>query len=77
VMLLGACTVRGAAPATSFATVPAGGYRVQAAATGDAVALARQVGSGLVIALGDASAWLDPDAATAQNLNFVRNVLLW
>lgn len=77
VQLLGASTIQAAAPAVRFMTVPADGYRIQSAGDPGAVGVTRQIGSGLVIALGDASAWLDPEIGRSDNLSFIRSVLLW
>ncbi len=75
--LLGAATVAAAPPAVRILSVPQDGYQVQATGDPGGVAAARQIGSGLLIVLGDASAWLDPEIARSDNLSFIRNVLLW
>jgi hypothetical protein len=75
--LLGAATVQAAPPSFRVASAPATGYRVQAAEDDLAVAAMRQVGSGLAVAIGDTSAFLDGDIGRADNLSFIRNVLLW
>lgn len=77
IQMLGASTVQAAGPAIRFLDVPQDGYRVQGSSDPGSVGVARQVGSGLLVVLGDASAWLDPDIGRADNLSFIRNVLLW
>ncbi|MBM3274021.1 MAG: carboxypeptidase regulatory-like domain-containing protein [Candidatus Sericytochromatia bacterium] len=75
--MLGAATVQAAPPSFGMASAPATGYRVQAAEYDRVVAVMRQVGSGLAVAIGDTSAFLDSDIGRADNLSFIRNVLLW
>lgn len=72
--LLGAASVRSAAPGIALATAPQGGFTVQAL---DAkwVGVARPIGLGLVVALGDTSAWLDADIGRGGNRGFIQKIL--
>jgi hypothetical protein len=73
----GAATVQAAMPATPILNLPATALRVQTTADPPALAVARQVATGLAVALGDTSFWLDTDIGRHDNLSFAKSVMLW
>lgn len=84
--LFNACSIFAPAPAVAIASVGESGYRVASILNGNfTVAAARQYGRGLVIALGDTSAWVTPatrnthqdNLEEASNLAFILNVFRW
>ncbi|MBM3268678.1 MAG: carboxypeptidase regulatory-like domain-containing protein [Candidatus Sericytochromatia bacterium] len=75
VLLPWSATTWAVPPFQDLAGAPGGSYRVQAAAA-RAVVSARAVGPGLVVVVGDTSAWLDPDGISREdNARFFENVL--
>lgn len=84
--LFEACSIFAPGPAVAILGVGESGYRVASILTGNfTVAAARPYGRGLVIALGDTSAWITPGTrnAHADNLEeasnraFILNVFRW
>ncbi len=81
--LFAACSVFSVSPALTVASTGASGYRVQS--TGIPVAAATQEGDGLVIAVGDSSAWSNfaaapssyPNLDRGNNADFMLNLFLW
>ncbi|MBM3275359.1 MAG: hypothetical protein FJZ00_09410, partial [Candidatus Sericytochromatia bacterium] len=71
--LLGSATAWTVAPGAVLARAPQAAIRIQALAA--PVAVARQVGPGLIVAAGDTSAWLDPDISRADNAEFFERLL--
>ncbi len=79
IAVYGAASVQSATPMQVVAGIPTDGYSVQDADAW-AVGLVRQVGAGLVVAVGDTTAWMnDPsdDVGQKDNLLFARNLLTW
>ncbi|MNX59470.1 PEGA domain protein [compost metagenome] len=80
-----ACSLFAPPPAVRLAGLGAEGYRVSALVSGDfTVAAARPYGRGLVIALGDTSAWAQPgtqgkasNLEEASNDTFISNLFRW
>lgn len=84
--LFEACSIFAPAPAVAIAGLGESGYRVASILNGDfKVAATRQYGRGLVIALGDTSAWVTPatrntfqdNLQEASNMAFILNVFRW
>ena len=79
IAVYGAASVQSATPMQVVAGIPSGGYRVQAV-DASAVGIVRQVGTGLVVALGDTDAWTNDasdDVAQYDNLKFATNLIAW
>lgn len=79
VEVFGAASVESATPMQVVAGIPSGGYQVQSLDP-LAVGVARQEGTGLVVALGDTAAWLNDasdDVGQMNNLTFARNLITW
>ncbi len=79
IAVYGAASVQSATPMQVVAGIPSGGYRVQDV-DANAVGIARQVGTGLVVALGDTDAWTNDasdDVAQDDNLTFAKNLIAW
>lgn len=80
-----ACSLFAPPPAVRLAGLGQAGYRVSAIVSGDfAVAAARPYGRGLVVALGDTSAWAQPgtqgqasNLAVASNGAFISDLFFW
>jgi hypothetical protein len=76
IKLLGASTIRSAPPFNVLASAPTGAYSLQSLSA-PMVAAVRQVGSGLVIAVSDTSAFMDPDVNLENNLDYLVNLVLF
>ncbi len=79
ISVYGAASLQSATPMQVVAGIPSGGYRVQDV-NANAVGIVRQVGTGLVVALGDTDAWTNDasdDVAQYDNLKFATNLIAW
>ncbi len=86
IQLFDSCSLLAPAPAVPLASTGAGGFRVSAVMNGDfRVAAARPYGRGLVVAVGDTSAWANPatrgagssNLAEASNEAFILDLFRW
>jgi hypothetical protein len=86
VQMFDACSIFAPAPAQPLLSTGSGGFRIATIMTGDLkVGVVRPYGRGLVIALGDTSAWTTPGTRNgnasnldeASNRAFVRDLFLW
>lgn len=73
-----ACSVMASPMATAIASTGASGYRVQAVSVGDqTLAAAVPYGDGLVVLVGDTSAWAGSHLSEAGNRQFMLNLFGW
>ncbi|MBI6546509.1 MAG: hypothetical protein HY692_06920 [Cyanobacteria bacterium NC_groundwater_1444_Ag_S-0.65um_54_12] len=77
ISVLGVTGVKAMPPSRSFVSAPGGSYKVQASNDPISIASYRQVQAGMVLVLGDTSAWLDADLGRDDNLTFICNALAW
>lgn len=78
VTLFTGCSVMASPMATAIASSGANGYRVQAASAGDqTLAAAVPYGEGLVVVVGDTSAWAGSHLTEAGNRQFMLNLFGW